>query len=244
MALPSRSRLEENLLGVQQRIAQAALRAGRSPESVRMLAVTKYVGPETAEQLAAAGCQDLGESRPQRLWRLAENWRGPPVRWHLVGRLQRNKVARTLPWTTLIHSVDSERLLDAIESAAARLELRPQVLLEAHLSGEESKQGMSADEIGEVLRGRGRWPHIAIQGLMTMAPLEGGQEAARETFRALRRLRDALRSEETPLAELSMGMSGDFETAIEEGATIVRIGAALFEGVSSDESDESPETGL
>src|SRR5688572_20862597 len=134
--------LADNLRRVQERIEAAAQRAGRDARDVRLVAVTKYVAREVAEQLAAADCIELGESRPQRLWELAESWSGPPVQWHLVGRLQRNKVARTLPIVSLIHSVDSERLLSAISESAGKLGRTADVLLEVHLSGEAAKQGL------------------------------------------------------------------------------------------------------
>jgi pyridoxal phosphate enzyme (YggS family) len=227
-------RLAENVRRVKERIALAAERSGRDPAEVRLVAVTKYIDRDVAERLPAAGCLDLGESRPQRLWELAESWRGPPVRWHLVGRLQRNKVARTATLVSMIHSVDSERLLDAINMAASKLDRPIDVPLEVHLSGEASKQGFTPSEAADIASRAANWPNVQIRGLMTMAPLEGGLDAARSVFRSLRELRDVIQGQSkgaSTISELSMGMSGDFETAVEEGATIVRVGSALFEGV-------------
>jgi pyridoxal phosphate enzyme (YggS family) len=241
ISLELSSRLAKNLSEIRQRIDAAARRSGREASQVRLVAVTKYVGVKVARKLAELGCRELGESRPQRLWELAERWNdggdGPPpnVAWHLVGRLQRNKVARTLPLVSLIHSIDSERLLDAVNSAAEKQARTTDVLLEAFLSGDEAKQGFAPGEIESIAGQAERWPNVRFAGLMTMAPLEGGLDAARPVFVKLRELRERLAERSGgALNELSMGMSGDFEVAIEEGATIVRIGSALFEGLPDD----------
>lgn len=231
-------RIAENLVGVQQRMADAAARAGRAASDVRLVAVTKYVGPDEIAALIAAGCVDLGESRPQALWQRADSFRDPPVRWHLIGHLQRNKVARTLACASLIHSVDSERLLATIETEAAKLERAVDVLLEVNVSGDATKHGVAPEGLGGLVAAAARCRHVRTRGLMTMASREGDADAARADFARLRKLRDeiatgAFRNElgNVDLAELSMGMSGDFEQAIEEGATIVRVGSALFEGL-------------
>jgi pyridoxal phosphate enzyme (YggS family) len=242
--------IADNLHRVQERIARAAERAGRSASEITLVGVTKYVGAHEASELAAAGCVDLGESRPQELWKKAEALHNEPqrIRWHLVGHLQRNKVARTLPLVSLIHSVDSERLLAAIYEAAKSLPLplgegrgegaatdTPPpipVLLEVNTSGEAAKHGLAPDEVEPLLAGASQYPHVAIRGLMTMATLEGGGAAAACNFASLRELRDKLQRRTPPgatLNELSMGMSDDFEVAIQEGTTIVRVGSALWE---------------
>jgi pyridoxal phosphate enzyme (YggS family) len=224
-----------NLARVRDAIADAATAAKRNPASVRLVAVSKYVDAATAAHLVAAGCSDLGESRPQELWDKAAAADLAGVRWHLVGRLQRNKVRRTLPLVELIHSVDSERLIAAINDAAAEQQLAPRVLLEVNCSGEAAKQGFEADDVRRLLPQLGNNTHIQVIGLMTMAPLEGGASEARRAFASLRDLRDELAAQAPPnaaLTELSMGMSGDFAEAIAEGATIVRIGSLLFEGVT------------
>jgi pyridoxal phosphate enzyme (YggS family) len=226
--------IADNVARVRERMAAAADAAGRQPGEIRLVAVTKYVDATIAAELLAAGCSDLGESRPQELWEKAAAVALTGVRWHLIGPLQRNKVRRTLPLVELIHSVASERLLAAIDDQAAVLQLTPRVLLEVNTSGEAAKQGLTAEETRRMCPTLGNYSHVQLCGLMTMAPLEGGEAAARKSFAALRDLRDELTRTCPPnatLDELSMGMSGDFEAAIAEGATIVRIGSALFEGL-------------
>ncbi len=216
------------------RIAAAAGASGRAPEEVTLVAVTKYVGIEETKALIEAGCLDLGESRPQELWRKAEHIADPRVRWHLVGHLQRNKARRTLPLTFLVHSVDSLRLLAAIDEESRALDRSTSMLLEVNVSGDAAKHGFSPDEMPEVVRQLSDFTHIVVRGLMTMASREGDLEVARRDFARLRALRDELQEispEGIVLSELSMGMSGDFEAAIAEGATIVRVGSALFEGL-------------
>jgi PLP dependent protein len=236
--------IAENLQRVRERIARAAEAAGRRPEEITLVGVTKYVDAQQAAELAAAGCTDLGESRPQELWKkVAEMERGgstmppplPAVRWHLVGHLQRNKVHRTLPLVSLIHSVDSERLLAAInEARAAADDSRGpvDVLLEVNTSGELAKLGIAPSEVEPLIAAAAIFPHVAIRGLMTMAALNAGETVAAHNFADLRELRDRLKANAPPevlLDELSMGMSGDFDVAIREGATIVRIGSLLWE---------------
>ena len=228
-------RIAENLAGVRRRMGEAAARAGRKADEVRLVAVTKYVGPAAIRALVAAGCTDLGESRPQQLWQRAAELADLPIRWHLIGPLQRNKVRRTLPLTSWIHSVASPRLAAEIDRAGGELARRTPILLEVNISGEPSKDGLPPDEVEPLLEEASRYENVEVRGLMGMAGLEGGLDAARCEFAALRTLRDRLaarRLERVSLAELSMGMSGDFETAIEEGATMVRVGSALFEGVA------------
>lgn len=226
--------IAENLRRVRERIARAADAAGRGANEVKLVGVTKYVGTHDARELVDAGCTDLGESRPQELWKKAEELAavdGSAVNWHLIGHLQRNKLRRTLPLVTLIHSVDSERLLAAIDaewqsiSAAQNQQLRPiRVLLEVNTSGEAAKHGLAPAEVEPLLAAAREFPRVEICGLMTMAALEGGLDVAARNFAALRTLADCFQ-----LQERSMGMSGDFEVAIREGATIVRVGSALWE---------------
>jgi pyridoxal phosphate enzyme (YggS family) len=229
------ARIRDNLAGVRERIATAAVRSGRKPEQVRLIGVTKYVDANIARMLFDAGVADLGESRPQELWNKAEALADLRIQWHLIGHLQRNKVKRTLESVGLIHSVDSLRLLQEINAQGAG-QARPvvDVLLEVNISGDVAKHGLRPDEIEPLIPEIAKLSHVAVQGLMTMSGLESTPEQTRHEFAALRELRDKLRSTATPnvaLNELSMGMSDDFEIAIEEGATIVRVGSALFEGV-------------
>ena len=229
-------RIAENVYAVRERIAQAALRAGRDPAGIRLIGVTKYAGPEVAAMLVQAGLADLGESRPQELWRKAEALSGRPVRWHLIGHLQRNKVRRTLPLVTLIHSGDSLRLLEALNEESAALARPTDVLLEINISGESAKHGFAPGELVPLLPTFAALSHLRVRGLMGMAGLETNAGEARRQFASLRMLRDRLQADCPPpigLSELSMGMSGDFEEAIAEGATLVRVGSALLEGVTT-----------
>jgi hypothetical protein len=228
-------RIAENVAAVRARIADAAVRSGRRPDEVALVAVTKYVGEAEIRGVVAAGCDRLGESRPQQLWERAEACRDLPVRWHMIGHLQRNKVRRTLPLVAMIQSADSLRLIEAIDREAADRSRRVPLLLEVNVSGETAKHGFEPDGVEPHLGALARYEHVEVRGLMCMAALEGGLDAARRDFAQLRRLRDRLRPLAPPgiaLDELSMGMSGDYEVAVEEGATIVRVGSALFEGVS------------
>jgi PLP dependent protein len=214
------------------RIEQACRRAGRSPSDVRLVAVTKSAEVGWIEALVALGVRDLGESRPQQLGQRAMLF-DKSVRWHLVGHLQRNKVRKVLPLVSWIHSVDTLPLLQRLDEVAGELGLKPRLLLEVNVSGETAKNGFRPNEL---VTG---WPaitavsHVEIAGLMTMAPWAESGEAARPIFASLHALRDdlAAKSPATALPELSMGMSGDFEVAVEEGATLVRIGTSLFEGL-------------
>ena len=230
--------IAENVRRVRERIAEAATLAGRRPDDVRLVAVTKYVGVEEIREVVRAGCTLLGESRPQHLWTMAEALRGEPIHWHMIGHLQRNKVRRTLPEVDMIESGDSQRLVEAVDEAAdeaaGELALRTSILIEVNISGDADKGGFAPDAVEPFLARAAEFRHVAIRGLMGMASLEGGLDAARRDFRRLRELRDRLQvslGDAVDLSELSMGMSGDYEVAIEEGATIVRVGSALFEGV-------------
>jgi len=222
------SQIAENLQAVRQRIADACACCDRSVSDVRLVAVTKYAEPAWVRALLDLGMQDLGESRPQQLVQRAEEF-SEPIRWHLIGHLQRNKVRPILPLVTMIHAVDSFRLLRRIEMLAEELQLRPRVLLEVNISGEAAKQGFDPEELRTGWAAVDECKQVQVDGLMTMAVRGETPEAARPMFRGLRNLRDRLADDERPLAELSMGMSGDFETAVEEGATLVRIGSGLFE---------------
>jgi pyridoxal phosphate enzyme (YggS family) len=226
---PLHSALAARLGAVEQRLTAACRRAGRRRQEVTLVAVTKTVSVEVAAALVDLGVCDLGESRPQELWRKAAAL-PRAIRWHLIGHLQRNKVERTLPLTYRIHSVDSERLLEAIESLGRPVE----VLLEVNCSGEASKHGFAPEQVSGLAPALNALRSVRVVGLMTMAAPEEDPERCRPTFVRLRQLRDQLREAVQPahsLAELSMGMSNDFEVAIEEGATCVRLGSVLFEGL-------------
>ena len=207
----------ERLAEVRARIRAAAERVGRDPATVRLIGASKTVEAARLESFVQAGLVDLGENRVQE----AEAKAGlTGVTWHLIGHLQSNKARKAVALFEWIHSVDSPRLADALDRIAGELGRRPRVLVEVNTSGEASKHGVPpGDARGLVDYVRGL-PHLSLEGLMTIGPLAGDPRGA---FRALREL-----AVESTLNELSMGMSGDFEVAIEEGATMVRVGSALF----------------
>jgi PLP dependent protein len=214
---------------VTERVANAARSSGREPQEVLIIGVTKYVDEIQVRQLYEAGCRDFGESRPQSLWEKAEILDDPSVRWHMIGHLQRNKVRRTLPLVDCIHSVDSLRLAQQLASDAADLRLTIPILLEVNVSGDANKTGMNPNELLGIACEIVELPNLQITGLMGMAGL--GKAEPRSDFAAIRELRDELHKafgSAIQLDHLSMGMSGDFEAAIQEGATMVRIGSVLF----------------
>jgi pyridoxal phosphate enzyme (YggS family) len=230
--------LRERLQAVEQRIASACRRAGRERGDVTLVAVTKTIRVEVAAWLQELGVLDLGESRPQELWRKAAALPSA-IRWHLIGHLQRNKIEQTLPLVELIHSVDSLRLLTALEEAAAKVDRPAAVLLEVNASREANKHGFTPEEVENLAEPINRLDHVQVRGLMTMAAWEDEAERCRPTFALLRELRGRLRGRLQPphaLEELSMGMSNDFEIAVEEGATLVRLGTVLFGGFSGEET--------
>lgn len=228
---PLREIVSRNLAEVRGRVASACDRSRRPADSVRLVAVTKYAELSWVRELVDLGQVDLGESRPQQLVARAAEF-PQRVRWHLIGHLQRNKAALVLPTAALIHSVDSLRLLDQLEKDAQPPGLQRDVLLEVNVSGEASKDGLAPDDVLDLADRLQRLEWIRPRGLMTMAPLLDDPEGARPFFRRLRELREELQQRTgLPLPELSMGMSGDFEPAIEEGATLVRIGSCLFKGL-------------
>lgn len=228
--MDARTILAERVAAVRARITGAARRAGRDPAAVTLVAVTKTVTPEVAA-IAAELVSDLGENRPQELWRKAAGV--PTARWHLIGHLQRNKIDRTVPLATLIHSVDSDRLLDALNAFGRERGSPVPVLLEVNCSRESAKGGFAVEAVPALGDRLPALAGVTVRGLMTVAAYSDNPEDARPAFAELRRLRDDLRSRTgLELPELSMGMSGDFEVAVEEGATLVRVGTALFEGLA------------
>lgn len=214
-----------SVAAVRARIAAAAQRAGRRTEDVTLVAVTKGVRPDRIREALAAGITDLGESRVQEAASKVASL-GAGVRWHLVGHLQRNKAGRAAALFQVIHSMDSARLLAELD---ARAERPLEVLLQVNVAGEPQKSGVAPEALPELARGAGGLRRVRIAGLMTIAPQGPDPERARSVFRRLRELRAEVgRLLGAPLAHLSMGMSDDFEPAVEEGATIVRIGRAIF----------------
>jgi pyridoxal phosphate enzyme (YggS family) len=230
-------RLLQNAATIRENVAAAARRSGRNPHAITIVAVSKYSDLAETRALFEAGFPDLGESRPQSLRSKAEALASLPIRWHLIGPLQRNKIRKTVGLVDLIHSGDRLELLEDLDAEAKVIGKPLRVLLQVNCSGESQKGGFEPNELRPLLPRIAAQKHLRVEGLMTMAGLEGGVDRARRDFARLRDLRDSLLPDlpsELSLAELSMGMSGDYEAAIEEGATIVRIGSAFFEGIEDD----------
>ncbi len=219
------------------RIACAAAKSGRSADEITLVAVTKSVTMEQITALLSLGRIDLGENRVQQLEQRAKAMAGlpsdtPPPRWHMIGHLQRNKVKQVLPWVSLIHSVDSQRLAAEIDRTAAAMNVISDVLIQVNIAQEERKHGLSIADAPQLARQVAEMKHLRLRGIMTMAPYADEGEASRPVFREAAALFSRLESmlgSPTHFDRLSMGMSNDYEVAIEEGATIVRIGRALFE---------------
>ena len=214
---------------VQGRISAACGRVGRDPAGVEIVAVTKTHGAEVVREAWDAGLRIVGENKVQEAaWKKPASVSGPE--WHLIGHLQSNKVRHALELFDVIHSVDSAKLADRINFIADEIGASPRVLLEVNVSGEKSKSGMRPEEVeATVRRIMDACPRLTLEGLMTMAPFSENPEDARPYFRRLREMRDGLEQKFCiGLPRLSMGMTGDFEVAVEEGATWVRLGTVLF----------------
>jgi len=216
------------LSDVRRQIAEAAAKAGRSTDEITLLAVSKTHPPEAVHEAIAAGQCLFGENRVQEA---RAKIPGCPAnaRWHLIGHLQKNKIRQALPLFELIHSVDSLELAQDIDRIAKEEGRQPRILLEVNVAGEESKFGFSPVQLQESMASLLSLEGLQIEGLMAIPPFADDPEASRPYFVALRKLREQLRKRfQVPLPELSMGMSHDFPVAIETGATIVRVGTALF----------------
>jgi pyridoxal phosphate enzyme (YggS family) len=225
--------VRSNLERIRSQVDEAARRAGRDPRAVRIVGVTKSVGALQARWLIDAGITDLGENRPEELVRKASDPGLAAARWHLIGTYQRRKVKATLGPVAVIHSIHSVPLAEAVSTQAAALGREVACLLQVNVSGEATKQGFSSAEIIRAIERLRALPAIRWQGLMTMAPAGASPPATRKVFEDTRLLRDRLRVAEMPLPDLSMGMSADFLEAVLEGATLIRIGTALFDMASS-----------
>ncbi|MBK7877298.1 MAG: YggS family pyridoxal phosphate-dependent enzyme [Planctomycetes bacterium] len=241
------STLESNLLAVRERLARAAVRSGRDPARVRLVAVTKSVDAARAADLARLGVLDLGESRADALRAKSDALQelSPPVRWHFLGHLQRNKARRVVERADALHSVDSAALLAALARLQAELGRAPELYLQLKLADEPDKTGLAPAELPAVLDLARSSPGLRLAGLMAIAPLvadpEAKRAAARRVFRELAAHARALeaRTDDARLfvdgrVRLSMGMTDDFEVAVEEGADVVRVGSALFAGLEAD----------
>ena len=218
----------ENVQIIRSRIASACGRAGRSPEEIRLVAVSKTFDAMLIAEAVKAGVADIGENYVQEIRSKHESLNHLPIRWHFIGHLQSNKLKYIAPWISCIQAVDSVTIAREISKQAERSGREIEVLVEVNTSGERSKFGLSPGETPEILRQIAALPRLRLGGLMTIGPFLPDPEASRAGFRALRQLRDSATKEGLDLRDLSMGMTNDFEVAIEEGATILRIGTAIF----------------
>ena len=222
--------IKENLANVRENIKKACERAGRDPEEVTLISVSKTKPISMLEEAYAADCRDFGENKVQEIMdkypQLPED-----IRWHMIGHLQRNKVKYIIDKVSLIHSVDSLRLAQEISSQAVKKQVDIDILLEVNIAGEESKFGIAREEAIQLAEEAATLPHIHIKGLMTIAPFVSNPEDNREYFRQIRELSVDIGQkniDNVTMSVLSMGMTGDYTVAIEEGATMIRVGTGIF----------------
>ncbi|MFQ7290663.1 MAG: YggS family pyridoxal phosphate-dependent enzyme [Monoglobales bacterium] len=221
--------IEQNLKNVEQRIAAAAKKSGRSREDIILVAVTKTHPADMMNEAIKAGVTDIGENKPQEV---RDKYTDVlPVRWHLIGHLQTNKVKYIIDKCCMIHSVDSIKLMDEIEKQAKQHDVSMDILIQVNISGEETKSGITSEELDELLMHAGELERVKVRGLMTIAPKCEHQEEAAVHFRNMKMLFDETAKKvykNVSMEYLSMGMSGDFEAAIECGSNMVRVGSAIF----------------
>ncbi len=226
--------IADNIAQVQARIAAAAHRSGRNPQEITLMGVSKTFPGESIREAYAAGLRIFGENRVQEFSAKVDALRDlPDTEWHLIGHLQTNKVARAVELFDAVDSVDSFRMAERLNGFAKSAGKMLPVLIEINVGGEKAKNGVApdSDELKQILEGAPRWESVKIQGLMTVPPYSEDPEGARPYFRRLRQIRDSVVASQLPQVGtpvLSMGMSHDFEVAIEEGATCVRVGTAIF----------------
>ncbi|HTG13824.1 MAG TPA: YggS family pyridoxal phosphate-dependent enzyme [Blastocatellia bacterium] len=223
--------IRERLARVREQIARAAERAGRSAQDITLIAVSKTFDPDLVQQAVDAGALDLGENRVQEAATKVGAVKAKSLRWHLIGHLQSNKAKQALSIFDVIHSVDSRELVERLDRLAGELERRPAVLAQVDLAQEPTKSGALESELPAIVEALDSASHLDFHGLMTLPPFFDSPELTRSYFRRLRVILEGLnrtRAAERRLTELSMGMSHDFEVAIEEGATMVRVGTAIF----------------
>jgi hypothetical protein len=218
--------LADNYKKVINEITNAARRVGRNPDAIKLVAVTKTVGISEVEHAAALGIRDFGENRVQDAQEKIERF--PTYNWHFIGHLQSNKVKQVLPAYRMIHSLDRVSLAEELQKQADKLDITVDVLVQVNVSGELSKFGLPPGKLAAFLMKLYAYDRLIVKGLMTMAPLVDDPEDARKYFMHLRQLRDNNARSGRELEELSMGMTNDFIIAVEEGATMIRIGSALF----------------
>jgi hypothetical protein len=226
--------IAENIRSIRKRIDEAARRAGRNPADITLMAVSKTFPPESIREAYAAGIRVFGENRVQECAGKADALHGlAGTEWHLIGHLQSNKTAKAAELFGAVDSVDSVKLADRLNPAAEAAGKKLPVLIEINVGGEDAKSGVApgSDELERILIGAPRWKHLAIRGLMTVPPYTDDPEGPRPFFRQLREIRDGIAARALPgvsMNVLSMGMSHDFEVAVEEGSTCVRVGTAIF----------------
>ena len=222
--------VRENLAQVRRHMEEACRRAGRQTDEVTLIAVSKTKPVSMLMEAYEAGARDFGENKVQEI--LEKRPEIPAdARFHMIGHLQRNKVRQVIDQVTLIHSVDSLRLAEQIEHEAAKKELHADILLEVNVAREESKFGFFLEEVENALREISKYPHITVKGLMTIAPYVEDPEENRDIFKKLHQVFIDMKSKNIDngtMSMLSMGMTGDFEVAIEEGATLIRVGTGIF----------------
>ncbi|MCR4839662.1 MAG: YggS family pyridoxal phosphate-dependent enzyme [Eubacterium sp.] len=222
--------IEENYRKVEEKVRAAAVRSGRQPEDVTLIAVSKTKPLSDIEALIRIGVREFGENKPQELKEKYDSV-SQPVHFHQIGHLQTNKVKYVIDRAVLIHSVDSVHLAEQIQKEAEKRGLTTEVLIEVNAAGEDTKFGVSIDETEPLVREIAKFPNIRIRGLMTIAPFVDDPEENRAVFRAMKQLLLDIKSQKidnVDMSVLSMGMTNDYEVAIEEGATMVRVGTAIF----------------
>ena len=222
--------IADNYKTITSKIASAAKRVNRDPSSIKLITVTKTIDADRIRQAVAAGAQILGENRVQEAKEKIEQL-GALARWHLIGHLQSNKAKYAVKLFEMIHSVDTLELAMEIDKQAAKIGKVQDVLIEVSLAGEETKAGIEAEGVAALVREASKLKHISIKGLMAIPPFLADPEEVRPYFRILKELAASIAKEHVPnvsMNELSMGMSNDFEVAVEEGATMVRVGSAIF----------------
>ncbi len=223
--------IHANVETIRRRVAGACARAGRTPDDVTLVAVSKTFPASAVRDAVSAGVTDVGENYVQELLAKREQLAGEQIRWHFLGHLQSNKVRYIAPWITLIHAVDSLSVAREIHRRAAQAGRAIEFLVEVNTTGEETKFGIPPNTAVSFLRSLEALTHIRVAGLMTIGPFLPDPEGSRPMFHVLHCLREELRAlglANAPMQHLSMGMTGDFEVAIEEGATLIRIGTAIF----------------
>jgi PLP dependent protein len=219
------------LADVREHIARAADRVGRDPSHIRLIAVSKTFGADAVRAAAQDGQVDFGENKLQEAQQKRQDLTDLPLKWHLIGHLQSNKTKKAAAEFDVIHSIDSASLLQRVDQAAAAVHRRVELLVQVDLAGEATKHGARENELGSIIDAARNASAVSLIGLMLLPPAVDDPEVARPWFRKLRELRDTLKAQGVPagmLKELSMGMSHDYEIAIEEGATFVRVGTAIF----------------